>query len=125
MIELSKIQEVMNCFHCSFINNNAELIINAKTNTYFLLSKIETELDLKCKILEWLSRPAYKTEYCSSEKHNRAMQDWHLKGLNEYLKTDFSREQMEKIYTYLGNGVNRELCIKFIESGYDMSLLRR
>jgi hypothetical protein len=28
-----------------------------------------------------------------------------------------------KIYTYLGNGVDRKLCKKFIESDFDLSLL--
>lgn len=31
---------------------------------------------------------------------------------------------MEKIYTYLGNACNHKKTLKFIESGYDMSILK-
>ena len=30
---------------------------------------------------------------------------------------------MTDIYTYLGNGIEHDLCVKFVESGYDMTLL--
>ena len=43
---------------------------------------------------------------------------------NKALGTSFSREDMMLIYNCLGNGVNRELTVKFIESGYDMNLLK-
>ena len=31
---------------------------------------------------------------------------------------------MDLIYTYLGNDVNRKLCVKFIKSGFDMNVLK-
>jgi hypothetical protein len=31
---------------------------------------------------------------------------------------------MDLIYTRLGNDCNRKLCVKFIESDYDMSVLK-
>jgi hypothetical protein len=114
---------LMSCFRNSFINHNFEFICCTKTNSYFRLEDVESELELKCKVLEWLSRNAAKTEYCHSERHNRIMQEWHLNGINKFLGTNFTREQMENIYTYLGNGINRDLCIKFIESNYDMKVL--
>jgi hypothetical protein len=30
---------------------------------------------------------------------------------------------MEYIYTYLGNGIRRELCMKFVQSGYDLGVI--
>jgi hypothetical protein len=53
------------------------------------------------------------------------MQKWHRDGINAYLGTSFTAEDMEQIYCRLGNAVNSELCVKFIESGYDMALLER
>ena len=38
--------------------------------------------------------------------------------------TNFTPEEMETIYTYLGNGIKHNLCVKFVESGYNMAVIR-
>lgn len=43
-----------------FINMNNELIIHPARNSYFGLSGIKSEIELKAKTLEWLSREAVK-----------------------------------------------------------------
>jgi hypothetical protein len=99
-----------------FINHNFELIVEPKHNIYFRLEDVENELELKCKVLAWLSRPSCKgvSEYW--QKRIRAI-------VNEYLETEFTFEEMQEIYTYLGNDCNRERTIKFIESNYDLKVL--
>ena len=124
-MEFEKIQKIMRCFNGSFINSNNELIINSKVNSYFLLSDCKTELDLKRNVLEWLSRAAFKTVYCNSNIHNQAIQKYHRDGINAYLGTNFTVEDIGIIYCKLGNAINSELCVKFIESGYDMKLLEK
>lgn len=99
-----------------FINHRQELIIVPTKNIYFRLDNIETEKDLQIKIFEWLSRPACKGVGNYWQSRIR-------KIINEYLKTQFSTEDFELIYTRLGNGVNRELCEKFVTSGFDLSVL--
>ena len=101
----------------SFINNRNELIVEPKNNIYFRLEDVNTNLDLKCKVIAWLSRPSCKGV---SDYWQRRI----LSILNEFLGTSFTREDIDIIYTYLGNDCNRKLCIKFIESGYDLALLR-
>ena len=46
-----------------------------------------------------------------------------IDGINKYIGTNFDFEDMDIIYTTLGNDVNRPLCEKFIDSGYDMNIL--
>lgn len=99
-----------------FINMNNELIIHPGRNSYFRLSGIESEVELKAKVLEWLSREAAKGG-------SRATQKYHLDGINEVLNTDFDTNDMEAIYTYLGNAVNHRKTIRFIKSGYDLGIL--
>lgn len=99
-----------------FINNNYELIVEPENNIYFRLEDIETELELKCKVLAWLSRPSCKGVNSYWQKRIRAV-------VNEFLDTKFTFDEMEKIYTYLGNDCNREKSIKFIESNYDLNIL--
>lgn len=118
------IKRLMNCFPNSFINHNGEFIAEKKSNTYFILEDCKTELDVKCKVLEWISRSAYKTQPYASEKRNKELHEFILNGINRFLGTNFSEDDMEQIYTYLGNAVNHERTVAFIESGYDMKLLQ-
>lgn len=34
-------------------------------------------------------------------------------------------EQMDYIYTYLGNGINHELTKQFVRSGFDRSIIEK
>lgn len=45
-------------------------------------------------------------------------------GINSFLDTDFSEDEMMEIYTYLGNACNHRKTIKFIKSGYDFKVLK-
>ncbi|QUH22203.1 hypothetical protein [Alkaliphilus sp. B6464] len=115
--EVKKCLERVNLiFPKSFINLRGELILEPKNNVYFRLEDVNTELDFKCKVIAWLSRHSCKGV-------SNYWQKRFLKGINEFLCTDFSKEDMRKIYTTLGNDANRKLCVKFIESNYDLSLL--
>jgi hypothetical protein len=99
-----------------FINSNFELIVEPRNNIYFRLEDVETELELKCKVIAWLSRPSCKgvSEYW--QKRIRSI-------VNEFLYTNFTFDEMREIYTYLGNDCNRNKSIRFIESNYDLSIL--
>lgn len=123
MFDLNVAIRLMNCFPGSFINHNGEFIAHEKANEYFSLSTCGDELDVKCKVLEWLSRAASKGEPFRTDKRNFAFQKFMLDGINGYLHTTFSNDDIYKIYTYLGNACNHKKTIRFIESGYDMSVL--
>lgn len=117
------IQRLMNCFSGSFINQCGEFIAHGYTNQYFILKDCKTELDIKCKVLEWFSRPAYKTCPYRTDKKNNEFHAFMLNGINKFLGTSFTEKDMDVIYTYLGNACNHEKTIRFIESGYDFSIL--
>ena len=127
MVNYEEIKKLMLCFvRCEcFINYNMEFIAHRKANEYFRLENCETELDLKCKVLEWLSRGAHKTEPFASRKRNEEFHREMREGINRYLGTNFSHEDLSIIYSSLGNRVNHELTKRFIESGYDLNVIRR
>lgn len=116
--------KLVHSFPRSFINGGLEFIAHKKANEYFRLEDCECEFEVKCKVLEWLSRGAYKTEPFDSYIENEKFHEFMLKGINKYLGTNFSYDDMELIYTYLGNCCNHLKTEKFIESGYDMSVLK-
>lgn len=117
------ISKIMNIFYGSFINHNKELILIPKTNLYFYLGDVNTVDEVKYKLLEWCSRSCFKAMPYRYAKKNKKYQDNVLIKVNECLDMEFTREQMELIYTKLGNCINHELTMKFVSSGYDMKLL--
>lgn len=115
-------KKLARAFHGSFINTALEFIAHKEANEYFRLEDCENEFDVKCKVLEWLSRGAHKTCPFNSNIKNERFHNFMLNGINDFLGTDFTEDDMEIIYTYLGNRCNHERTVKFVNSGYDMSI---
>lgn len=123
-VDWNVIQRLKCCFKGSFINGVGEFIAYQKANEYFILVTCETELDVKCKVLEWFSRGTFKTQRFDSDLENDEYHAFMLNGVNQFLGTEFTEDDMEVIYVYLGNACNHDKTIRFIESGYDMSVLK-
>ena len=121
----AELLRLMNCFPQSFITRHEEFIAHPEANEYFLLAKIEGDTELKYKTLEWLSRGACITEPFKSKKKNNEFNSFMLSGINMFLGTNFTKDDMVVVYTYLGNRCNRTLTEEFVASGYDMEILRR
>ena len=116
-------QALLEAFPNSFINEANEFIAHKRSNTYFRLSDCEYPKDIECKVLEWLSRAASKGMPYNKEWRNRKFRSFMLKGVNSFLDTGFSEEEMLQIYTHLGNAINHDKTLRFIESDYDFSIL--
>lgn len=124
VVGVDMVVKLSKSFPGGFLNGQGEFIAHKKANEYFKLADCETELDVKCKVLEWLSRGAYKTTPFHRAIDNTALHIFMLNGINDFLETRFSVEDIEKIYTYLGNRVNHQKTIRFVVSGYDMAVLK-
>ena len=124
-LEFDMVLKLMMAFPGSKVEEDGAFSAYPRALQTFLLTDCKTELDIKCKVLEWLSRGAYKTQCFNSDTANRAMHKTLLEGINQYLGTAFTPEDMEEIYTYLGNRCNHGKTIAFIQSGYDMEVLRK
>ncbi len=128
MVEWNITQRLMKAFPRSFIIANgdgeAEFIAHRESSTYFRLVDCYTEFDVQCKVLEWLSRAAHKTAPFNSDRKNKEFNKFILNGINNYLGTNFTEDDMDIIYTYLGNHCNHKKTVKFILSGYDMAALK-
>jgi hypothetical protein len=112
------INQALHVFPKSFINRSNEIIFEPRNNVYFRLDDVNTELDFKCKMFAWLSRPI-------SKELNKYWFPRVLRSFNELLGTNFTKDEMYKIYDRLGNDVNRKLTIHFIVSNYDLTILER
>lgn len=110
-------------FPQSFITCNLEFIAHKSANEYFCMKDCETEFDIKCKVLEQFSRGAHKTLPYNSDLKNKRFHDFMLNGINKFLGTRFTEDEIALVYDRLGNGVNHALTVEFVNSGYDMAVL--
>ena len=121
MTDIEKsIAKLQRCFPGSYITDRNELIIHPRTNQYIILENIGTEDAIKAKVLEWLSRAAFKTAPYSQEWRNRKFHKYMRDGINAFLDTDFSEDDMELIYTCMGLACDHWLTLMFID--HDMSI---
>ena len=119
-----EVQRLMDLFEGSFINRHNELILDAKTNLYLALGDSISDLELKCKVIAWCSRDACKSMPYRVEWRNKYYQQGIRDRINEFLHTNFTEEQWLYIYCYLGNDIDRKLCEKFINGGYDLKIIK-
>ena len=120
--------KLLECFPGSFIRDSDdvgyEFIAHPRTNQSFILENCHYVEDIEAKVLELLSRAAFKTAPYSQEWRNRRFHEFILAGVNAFLDTDFSEEDMELIYTYMGNEIRHGLTMAFIDHDMSMKWLR-
>ena len=120
---LESVQKALKYLRGSFINHNNEIILIPKFNVYTLLDDVETDDDFKVKLCEWFSRDCCcALRYSQNKRLERYYQE-NTDAFNFICGTNFTVEQMEHIYTYLGNGIKHELAKKFVKSGFDLSVI--
>lgn len=115
---------LLKAFPGSFINERDEFIARPRTNQYIVLQDCETPEDIEAKVLEWFSRPAFKTEPYSQAWRNRKFHAFMREGVNNFLDTDFSEDDMAAIYQSLGNRINHTMTMGFIAHDMDIGWLK-
>ena len=118
-------QALLEAFPDSFINSNDEFIAHLRSNQYIILADCKTPEDIEYKVLEWFSRPAHKTAPYSQEWRNRKFHEFMLNGINDFLDTNFSEDDISLIYDELGNSINHNLTVKFVEHGMSIEWLNK
>ena len=126
MVSKEVLRDLFAAFPNAIINHNLEFVADPtrQVNSYFRLDNIETLEEAIAKVLEYLSREAFKSQHFNVEWRNRQVHEYHLRGINDFCGTDFTEDDIEIIYTYLGNEINRPLTLEFIRSGFDLTVLQ-
>ena len=60
-----------------------------------------------------------------SGKKNREYHERMLAGINAFLGTSFTEQDIETIYTYFGNAIKSRDAEAFIDGGYDMRFFEK
>ena len=125
MVSQQVLNDLFGAFPDAIMNRNLEFVAdpNRRVNSYFRLDNCETRTDAICKVLEYLSREAFKSQHFNVNWRNEQVHDYHLQGINRFCGTNFTKEDIELIYAYLGNECNRKKTLAFIDSGYDLAVL--
>ena len=125
MIHAEVLRRLFNAFPKAIINYNLEFVANpnSRVNSYFSLRDCNNQIEIVAKVIEYLSREACKSQHYSTYKKNKEVWEYHLSGINCFCDTAFTFSDMEKIYCYLGNGINHQKTLKFIQAGYDLNIL--
>lgn len=124
MVDSLVTKKLARAFPNSFINTALEFIAHKEANEYFRLEDCNNEFDVKCKVLEWFSRGAHKTCPYHTNLKNERFHNFMLNGINDFLGSDFTENDIAIIYQKLGNRVRHSLTEEFINSGYDMAVLK-
>lgn len=120
---LQSVQKALIMCSGSFINHNNEIILIPKFNVYTLLNDVQTDDDFKVKLCEWFSRECCCALRYSQKKRLERYWQENTNHFNIICGTNFTVEQMNYIYTYLGNGVKHTVAQKFVENGFDLSII--
>lgn len=121
---LESVKRAMQYLPGSFINHNNEIILIPKFNIYTLLDDVESDDDFKVKMCKYFSRDCCCALRYSQQK--RLKQYWkdNTEAFGFICGAFFTEEDMEIIYDRLGNGINHNLAVKFVASGFDLSVLK-
>ena len=120
---LESVQKALKWLKGSYINHNNEIILIRKFNVYTLLDDVNTDEDFKVKLCEYFSRDCCcALRYSQQKRLNRYYQE-NIEAFNFICGTNFTIEQMDYIYTFLGNGVKHALAKEFVKSGFDLSVI--
>ncbi len=120
---LNELKKLLGLFPKSYINQNLEVILIPKTNTYFNLEGVNSRRDIIAKLFMWCSRTIVKGQPFLNKKRNDMYREATKRALNYYLGALFSDEDINLIYQRLGNGINQDLTYSFIDSDFDMEVL--
>lgn len=128
IIDNKVMNDLFNAFPHAFINHNLEFIATGcgefqRANVFICLGSCENRDDVRAKLLEWMSRDASCSMPYKSDRRNKELHDYVRKGINDFLRTTFTSDDMDTIYCKLGNAVNHNLTMRFIDSGYCMNVL--
>ncbi|MBD6929122.1 hypothetical protein F1Z39_11610 [Staphylococcus aureus] len=94
--------EMMNCFKCSFINENKELILDGESNIFFSLKDCANKLDLVVKFIHWVSR------CCIENISPKRTQVFLQTGFEQYIGKHLTEKDYEYMYRCFGNGLNSD-----------------
>lgn len=123
------VEQLQQCFPDGRLNYYNEFIAHRGANRHYgaaccKLGGCESAEDVIAAALEMLTIDCCKSAPFETPDANSRFHKYMLKGMNKLLGKAFTEKQYLGIYTCIGNGINHQLTVDFIRSGYDLKVLR-
>ena len=123
------VERLQQCFTDGRLNYNNEFIAHRGANRHYgaaccKLGGCKTAEDAYAAVLEMLTIDCCKSTPFETAEANQKFHKYMLKGMNKLIGKAFTEKQYLAIYSCIGNGINHQLTIDFIRSGYDLKILR-
>lgn len=122
------IHRLKTCFPGGCVNFNNEFIAHRHANRQYgsaccSLRNCTIGIDVICAVIESFSYDCCKSRPFNTGDANISFRIFMVTGMNEFLGTSFTESDFCTIYSHLGCGVNRNLTVAFVNSGYDLKVL--
>ena len=117
------------CFPEGALNYYDEFIAHMGANRHYgaaccKLGGCKTEEEALAAALEMLTIDCCKSRPFEAPDANDRFHKYMQKGMNKLLGKGFTQKQYMEIYAAIGNGINHQLTVDFIRSGYNIGILR-
>lgn len=121
--------KLQKCFPDGMLNYNNEFIAHRGANRHYgaaccKIGGCETDETVVAVVLEMLTIDCCKSKPFEQVETNKKFRKYMLQGMNRFLGRAFTEKQYMGIYLCIGNGINHQLTVEFIRSGYDLKILR-
>lgn len=118
------LEQLRRCFPQSYINFDQEFIAHRRGGGACSLRGCDRPMELRCRVIEQLVRECCKTRPFKTAQANLQYRDYMAQGLGRFLGICLTEREWLAVYTALGNGVDRQLTMDWIASGYDLKVIR-
>ena len=115
--------KLLRSFPGSVVNSKGMFVPEPDDIAGFSLMEEWMGPEIKCRVLERLCwAAAFAMPYGDRQK-DRELREFYRKGINTYLGTEFSRDDLKLVCKKLGNAIDHGLTLRFVMHGYDLTLL--
>lgn len=117
------LETLRECFPGSFVNFDQEFVAHRRGGAVCDMRGCTSPLELRCRVIEQLVGHCCKTRPFKRAEANVSFRRYMMEGMGRFLGAVFSEMEYEMVYERLGLGVDRQLTVDWIASGYDLGLL--
>lgn len=123
------IHRLKTCFPRGYMNFNNEFIAHRQANRNYgcaccALRNCTNAEEVICAAIESFSYDCCKSRPFKSSDVNIDFRQYMIDGMNDFLGTAFTENEFATIYVHLGNRADRQLTLLFVDSGYNVQMLR-
>lgn len=113
------------CFPGGYVNFDQEFVAHRRAGAVCDMKGCTSPLELRCRVIEQLVGHCCKTRPFKGAEANVSFRRFMMEGMGRFLGVKLVESEYELVYERLGNGIDRQLTVEWVRSGYDLRVLRQ